>query len=220
MNLGNSIDDISNIRRNYKLSSLRRKDLNTDPFKQFSLWMTESIKADLLEPNAMVLSTCFENKPTSRSVLLKCFDQRGFIFYTNYKSRKSEQINSQPNVSLLFPWFEIERQVIINGPAKKITAKESKEYFDSRPIKSKIGAWVSKQSSVIESRKVLEEKLESVTSKFTNREINVPDFWGGYLVKPVEFEFWQGRENRLHDRFRYSNRKENDNSWTIERLSP
>ena len=213
---------ISNLRQDYKKSSMRRSEINDDPFIQFSAWINEAIDSDIVEPNAMVLGTSYKDKPSCRSVLLKSFDERGFVFFTNYLSNKAKEINLQSKVSILFPWYKIERQVIILGYADKISKEESNNYFKSRPRKSQLGAWVSQQSSTISSRTVLEEQMKKVNDQFKDIEIPIPDFWGGYRVKPNEFEFWQGRENRLHDRFHYKRKSINneDKNWRIKRLSP
>jgi pyridoxamine 5'-phosphate oxidase len=175
------------------------------------------VAAELVEPNAMVLSTTDGHRPSSRSVLLKAYDEKGFVFFTNYESRKAQDIAADPNVSLLFPWYPLERQVGILGRAERISAAESLAYFTSRPHGSRLGAWVSQQSAVINSRKFLEMKWDEMKRKFTDGEIPLPSFWGGIRVVPTEIEFWQGRENRLHDRFRYTR---SGDGWGIERLSP
>jgi pyridoxamine 5'-phosphate oxidase len=171
----------------------------------------------LVEPNAMVLGTTDGKRPSSRTVLLKAYDERGFVFFTNYESRKAREIASNGDVSLLFPWYPLERQVGILGRAERISAAESLAYFTSRPHGSRLGAWVSQQSSVVNSRKFLEMKWDEMKRKFADGEIPLPSFWGGIRVVPTEIEFWQGRENRLHDRFRYTR---SGDAWTIERLAP
>ena len=214
--------DISSLRRNYKQSGLHRSDLHPDPVEQFRCWFKEAIEGDLIEPNAMILGTSNGIQPSSRTVLLKAFDRRGFVFFTNYSSRKSNEISIQPNVSLLFPWYGLERQVIILGIAEKIGKVESLTYFNSRPLGSRIGAWVSQQSKVISSRKVLDMKWQEAKHRIRNGEIPLPKTWGGFRVSALEFEFWQGREQRLHDRFRYRLLKTvgSKPSWCIERLAP
>jgi len=209
--------DVAALRRSYTRDGLRRADLDADPFGQFRKWFGEAAAADLVEPNAMVLSTTDGKRPSSRSVLLKAYDERGFVFFTNYESRKAQDIAADPNVSLIFPWYPLERQVGILGRAERISPAESLAYFTSRPHGSRLGAWVSQQSSVITSRKLLEMKWEEMKRKFADGEVPLPSFWGGIRVVPTEIEFWQGRENRLHDRFRYTRA---GNSWTIERLAP
>ncbi len=210
--------DLAALRREYAREGLRRHDLADDPSAQFRRWFDEAVAATLVEPNAMVLSTTDGSRPSSRTVLLKAFDARGFVFYTNYESRKARDIAADPNVSLLFPWYPLERQVCILGEAVRISPAESLAYFASRPHGSRIGAWVSQQSSVISSRKLLEMKWDEMKRKFKQGEIPLPSFWGGFRVVPTEVEFWQGRENRLHDRFRYV--RAGGGAWTIERLAP
>ena len=207
------------MRQTYKDLSLDRDKLDSDPFNQFELWFGEADQAEPI-PNAMSLATvCQSGAPSLRTVLLKIFDKRGFIFFTNYKSKKAIQLSQNKNVAILFNWIALERQVVIEGKAEKIDTNESMKYFLSRPRGSQLGAWVSNQSSILSSREELEMKLEKIKSRFSEKTpIPVPDFWGGYRIKPVSFEFWQGRPNRLHDRFLYS--KINENSWGIKRLSP
>lgn len=209
---------LASLRREYTRSGLRRNDLAPDPFAQFRRWFSEAESSGLLEPNAMVLSTTDGHRPSSRTVLLKAMDERGFVFFTNYESRKARDISMNPRVSLLFPWLGLERQVTVLGEAERISTAESLAYFTSRPHGSRIGAWVSRQSSIITSRKLLELKWDEVKRKFARGEIPLPSFWGGFRVSPSEIEFWQGRENRLHDRFRYVQR--GAAGWTIERLAP
>ena len=209
--------NVAELRRNYTRDGLRRNDLDPDPVGQFRRWFTDAVAAELVEPNAMVLSTTDGRRPSSRTVLLKAYDERGFVFFTNYESRKARDIAAQAEVSLLFPWYPLERQVGLLGKAERINAAESLAYFASRPHGSRLGAWVSQQSTVINSRKLLEMKWEEVKRKFSEGEVPLPSFWGGFRVVPVEFEFWQGRENRLHYRFRYVR---SGASWAIERLAP
>lgn len=209
--------DVAELRRNYTRDGLRRNSLDPDPVGQFRRWFADAVAAELVEPNAMVLSTTDGRRPSSRTVLLKAYDERGFVFFTNYESRKARDIAAQAEVSLLFPWYPLERQVGLLGKAERISAAESLAYFASRPHGSRLGAWVSQQSTVITSRKLLEMKWEEVKRKFSEGEVPLPSFWGGFRVVPVEFEFWQGRENRLHDRFRYVR---NGDGWTVERLAP
>jgi len=206
------------IRQGYKDKGLDKEDLNTDPVIQFESWFEEAKKLEPI-PTAMSLSTVNNNgEPTLRTVLLKLFDKKGFIFFTNYKSRKADHITDNPNVAVLFNWVAMERQVSISGVAEKIKTKESIKYFMSRPRGSQLGAWVSDQSSVLSSRKILELKLEEIKRKFSDGEIPLPDFWGGYRIIPKTFEFWQGRPNRLHDRFIYS--KQSNELWKIDRIAP
>ena len=210
--------DIGELRRDYTQRGLDLADLNPDPFVQFELWFKQAQEADLLEPNALVLSTVSPaGAPYQRTVLLKYFDRDGFVFFTNYGSRKAQHMASNAQVSLLFPWYPLERQLAIAGTASKISAAESLRYFASRPRSSQLGAWVSQQSSIISSRQLLEMQFETMREKFLNREVPLPDFWGGYRVQPTSFEFWQGRPIRLHDRFLYSQAA---GQWAIARLSP
>ena len=210
--------DVASIRREYTRAGLRRADLKSDPVAQFRKWFDEAIAAQLVEPNAMVVSTTDGRRPSSRTVLLKACDERGFVFFTNYESRKARDIAANDHVSLLFPWYALERQLGILGRAERIGAAESLAYFASRPHGSRLGAWVSQQSSVITSRSLLEMKWNEMKRKFARGEVPLPSFWGGFRVVPSEFEFWQGRENRLHDRFRYT--RQDDGAWRIERLAP
>ncbi|MBO3459896.1 pyridoxamine 5'-phosphate oxidase [Aetokthonos hydrillicola Thurmond2011] len=211
--------DIENLRQNYTKTGLRRQDLKDDPFEQFEILFQQACAADLLEPNAMILGTASaQAEPCLRTVLLKSFDKQGFIFFTNYESRKARQIQENPHVSLLFLWLPLECQIQIRGTAEKISTAETLKYFTTRPRGSQIGAWCSQQSTIISSRKLLEMQFEEMKQKFMNHEIPLPSFWGGYRVLPHSFEFWQGRPNRLHDRFLYS--RQDDGSWDIQRLAP
>ena len=210
--------DIGDYRREYLQGGLKREDLSESPFDQFETWFQQAMQADISDASAMTLATVsIDGKPTQRTVLLKLFDEKGFIFFTNYSSQKSQQITANPNVSLLFPWTQLERQIEINGTASKISTAESLKYFLSRPRGSQLGAWASAQSSPINSRQVLESQLQKIKSKFTQGEIPLPDFWGGYRVIPETIEFWQGGANRLHDRFEYT---KTDTGWAIKRLQP
>lgn len=212
--------DISQLRRHYTKDGLHRKDLLDDPFEQFKFWFGQAIEAELLEPNAMTLATSTnEGYPTQRTVLLKNFDERGFVFFTNYGSKKAKQIELHPNVSLLFPWIALERQVIVTGKTEKIPRSETLKYFVTRPLESQLGAWASTQSGVISSKKMLQMKFAEVKEKFKNGKVPVPSSWGGYRVNPLTIEFWQGGSGRLHDRFFYSRETENED-WKIERLAP
>lgn len=212
-------DVIKDLRINYSINELLEKNVSENPFDQFNFWFQEALESQIREPNAMVLSTIFENKPQSRIVLLKGLENGGFVFYTNYKSNKGKEITDNPNACINFFWDLLERQVRINGRIEKITEDESNDYFWSRPLGSQIGAWVSDQSELIESREILDEKLVYYTDKFKGLEkIPRPAHWGGFKLVPDSIEFWQGRSSRLHDRIRY--RLESDNSWVIERLSP
>jgi len=210
--------DISDLRREYMYAGLSRDELDEDPVVQFENWFLDAQTNGLENANAMSLATADANgMPSLRTVLLKAFDQKGFVFYTNYGSRKAREIALNPQAALLFHWLEFDRQVKIQGPVSKISTAESIRYFASRPRGSQIGAWCSEQSSPVGSRTLLMQAYESMKHKFADGEIPLPDFWGGYRVEPVSIEFWQGRENRLHDRFEY---RRDGNSWKIQRLAP
>ena len=210
--------DLSDFRREYTGHGLNREDLDADPIRQFEVWFRQATELGLHEPNAMSLATVDPlGRPLLRTVLLKYFDTAGFVFFTNYESRKAKHIAENPNVSLLFPWITVERQVIVQGRAEKISTAESLRYFVSRPRDSQLGAWVSQQSSVVSSRKLLLQKLHEISEKFRAGEIPLPSFWGGYRVVPETVEFWQGGPARLHDRFFYEKK---DGAWAVERLSP
>lgn len=210
--------DLTNFRKEYSDRGLKRAELDSDPVLQFSKWFAQAIEFQVHEPNAMTLATVDSTlTPHQRTVLLKQFDSNGFVFFTNYTSRKARHIAQNPGVSLLFPWLILERQVIIRGRAEKISPQESLEYFLTRPRESQIGAWVSDQSEIIPSREFLTQKLEEIRTRFADDEISLPPFWGGYRVIPESYEFWQGGPARLHDRFLY----EYDTvEWNISRLSP
>ena len=209
--------DLTKLRIELRKRGLSRSNLNNDPVKQFSLWFTEAIDSGIVEPSAMSLATMDESEIGIRTVLLKYFDDKGFVFYTNYKSKKSRQIETRPEAALLFSWLTLERQIKIVGSVEKVSSLESIKYFASRPKDSQIGAWASKQSTTISSRDILQSQFESMKQKFSSGEVPLPDFWGGYRVIPRTIEFWQGRESRLHDRFVYQRNKD---GWTISRLSP
>lgn len=211
--------NLSEMRRNYAEQSLDLADLQPSPFAQFDHWMRQAIESQLLEPNAMSLATVGPGgQPTLRTVLLKGFDENGFVFYTNYGSAKAREIAGNPQVAILFQWLPLERQVSVTGRAEKISAAESLKYFLSRPRESQIGAWASQQSEIITTRSILEGKFAEMKAKFVSGQIPLPSFWGGYRVTPASFEFWQGRPNRLHDRFRYAQDAGTD--WKISRLMP
>ncbi len=211
--------DLTALRAKYTTRGLDIKDLNPNPFSQFELWFKQAMEADLLEPNAFSLATVGNDMmPSIRTVLLKIFDEKGFVFFTNYKSHKAKQIEENPKAAALFAWLDLERQVKIEGSIEKISKTESLKYFLSRPKGSQIGAWVSHQSKVISSRSLLEQKFDEIRRKFVKGEVPFPDFWGGYIIKPTKIEFWQGGQDRLHDRFVYE--LQNDNAWTISRLAP
>lgn len=211
--------DATSMRREYRKKGLDIKDLNQDPLKQFELWFQQALDANIREPNAFSLATVGDSKiPSIRTVLLKIFDEKGFVFFSNYKSKKAIDIEQNPYVGALFPWLDLDRQVKIEGRVEKISTKDSLKYFLSRPKGSQIGAWVSHQSEVISSRALLEAKFDEIKNKFVNGEVPFPSFWGGYLIKPEKIEFWQGGENRLHDRFEYSLNENKE--WIISRLAP
>jgi pyridoxamine 5'-phosphate oxidase len=212
--------DLSEYRKSYEKSALMEDSISDNPLQLFQKWFYEVEKSDRLdEPNAMTVSTIgLDGFPKSRVVLLKKYTHEGFIFYSNYNSEKGEAIAKNPNVCISFFWPNLERQVIIKGTAEKLAENLSDGYFESRPEGSKLGALVSDQSSVIPSRAVLEEKLQQLEKEYKDKEIERPEHWGGYLVKPVSMEFWQGRPNRLHDRIRYS--QTSDFDWKMERLAP
>jgi pyridoxamine 5'-phosphate oxidase len=206
-------------RSEYARGELRRDSLKPSPFDQFALWLTEAMEAKVIEPNAMSLATAgADQRPLVRTVLLKSYDERGFVFFTNFESRKARQIAENPNVSLLFPWLALERQVIVCGAAEKVSTAEALAYFVTRPRGSQLGAWVSAQSSVITTRALLEEKWAEMKRKFGEGAVPLPSFWGGYRVAPREIEFWQGRASRLHDRFLYT--RQPGGAWSIDRLAP
>ncbi|MFT6882318.1 MAG: pyridoxamine 5'-phosphate oxidase [Marinoscillum sp.] len=210
--------DLTSLRQDYTKASLDTDSVSPSPFDQFQLWFQQALSGGILEPNAMVLGTSDAvGNVSQRTVLLKAFDQKGFVFYTNYKSRKAQQISVNGKVSILFPWYELERQVAIAGTAEKVSTQESMTYFLSRPHGSQLGAWVSHQSKVITSRSILEQKLSEMKAKFKEGNLPFPDFWGGYRIVPTSLEFWQGRSSRLHDRIVY---ERNEDSWDIKRLAP
>jgi len=210
---------ISSIRRDYQLKSLSESDVASEPIKQFSIWWDEAISAEIDEVNAMTLSTIrTDGAPSSRIVLLKGYDEGGFVFFTNYESNKGKQINHNSSVALLFFWKELERQVRIQGVCHRISAAESDAYFHSRPAGSQLGAWASPQSQVIEAREILEARTAELKLQYQGLTIPRPPHWGGFRVVPTEVEFWQGRSNRLHDRIFYISNAAD--SWKIERLAP
>ncbi len=205
-------------RREYDYGKLTRESLLDNPFEQFKLWMDQALEAGIQDPTAMSVATVDSSgKPWQRMVLLKEFDQRGFVFYTNLGSRKAKDIEGNPQVSLHFPWLQLDRQVIVGGRAERLSTVDVMKYFLSRPKGSQLAAWASKQSSRINSRQALETQFAQVKEKFSKGEIPLPDFWGGYRVVPEEIEFWQGGEQRLHDRFSYGL---DNGDWEISRLSP
>ncbi len=211
---------LSNLREDYKSEILEIKDLEENPFSQFHHWFQDAIKAGVREPNAMTLSTCSpEGRPSARVVLLKDYSEAGFTFFTNYESRKGRELSANPYAALVFLWLDLQRQVRVEGRVEKIDPVESESYFQSRPRGSQMGAWASPQSQVLGSRDDLEKKVRKVEKRFANAEkIPLPDFWGGYILKPEMIEFWQGQSSRLHDRMRYTQNQ--DGGWQIDRLAP
>lgn len=210
--------DLSDLREEYKNATLTPEEMCTHPNAQFDRWFKEAQQAALLEPNAMSLATANkEGMPSIRTVLLKYFDENGFVFYTNYHSRKAKEMKDNPNVALLFSWLPLQRQIRIEGRVEKVSTMESVSYFQKRPRKSQIGAWVSQQSEVIHSRQLLLNQFEKMKNKFKNGEVPLPDSWGGYRIVPHQIEFWQGRESRLHDRVLYTIE---NGEWTKQLLAP
>lgn len=215
-----SREDIAAMRRQYGEHGLVEGELPKNPIELFNTWLTQAAENEIVvEANAMVLSTEVDNQPTSRTVLLKDLTQAGFTFFSNYESNKGKQISENKNVSLLFPWYPMERQVIVIGSATKIARQDSEKYFATRPRTSQIGAWASEQSTELSSRQELEAKFKELENKFAQEKvIPTPPYWGGYIVDPISIEFWQGRYSRLHDRIRYV--REKNNNWQIKRLNP
>jgi pyridoxamine 5'-phosphate oxidase len=210
-------ESLDNLRKDYTKDSFTEKTALKNPFEQFKLWFDDAVNYPMMEPNAMALSTVnSEGKPSSRIVLLKRYDENGFVFFTNYESRKGKELEKNPYASLLFYWDKLERQIRIEGITEKISIVESEDYFQSRPYESRLGAWASKQSEVLPSRFTLIREVAKLLVKYPAK-VPLPPFWGGYRLKPDMFEFWQGRPSRLHDRIRYSYR---GGLWVIERLYP
>lgn len=210
--------DVASLRNEYAKMELNQNSCESSPYNQFEKWFDEAIKADILEPNAMVLSTAnLKGAPSQRTVLLKGFDQTGFTFYTNYASRKGKEIASNSQVSILFPWYALERQIIISGTIEKTSREDAETYFHSRPRGSQLGAYVSNQSETLTDRNEIERKLEALEKEFEGKKIPLPENWGGYEIIPHRFEFWQGRKSRLHDRIQY---ELENNIWKTSRLSP
>lgn len=210
---------LEDFRREYTQGGLNRDDLAVNPLDQFARWMEQTIKSGMPDPNAMTVATVdASGQPSQRIVLLKHLDEKGFVFYTNLNSRKAQELKQNPKVSLHFPWFFLERQVKVCGIVEPLSSTEVLKYFVSRPRESQLGAWASYQSRPISSRALLMQQFESMKNKFAKGEIPVPDFWGGFRVKPHQIEFWQGGSHRLHDRFQYT--LQPDASWSIERLEP
>ncbi len=217
---GDKAMSLEDTRREYQYGRLTRASLRPSPFDQFRLWLQQATDAAIQDPTAMVLATVADSGlPSQRTVLLKHVDHNGFVFYTNMESRKALEIVANTRVSLLFPWFQLDRQVMIGGIARPLARAEIEEYFVTRPRESQLAAWASQQSRTLESRAVLEKQYAEIQKKFAGLDVSAPDFWGGYRVTPREFEFWQGGENRLHDRFRYL-LDESGPDWTVTRLAP
>ena len=213
------VDHVARLRKEYTRAGLKESDAAPDPIAQFRRWFGEALAADLHEPNAMTLASATpDGRPSARVVLLKGFDERGFAFYTNYEGRKGRELEDNPRCALVFYWGELERQVRVEGRASRVSEEESDGYFKSRPRGSRLGAWVSEQSRPVESRDALEKRLRGLEAEYEGREVPRPHFWGGYRVEPEVIEFWQGRENRLHDRLVY--RRSEGGGWRRERLQP
>jgi pyridoxamine 5'-phosphate oxidase len=209
--------DIADLRREYTLAGLRRAELHADPVEQFRHWFQQAVAAAVPEPNAMALATVdATGQPSSRVVLLKTVDERGFVFYTNYESRKGREIEANPKAALTFFWAGLERQVCIRGSCSRVSREESDAYYQSRPLGNRLGAWVSRQSSAVANREFLERRLDEIRAQHGENP-PLPPYWGGYVLRPLTIDFWQGRPNRLHDRFLYTR---DDAGWRIERLSP
>ena len=215
--MSDSTQWFESLRISYEQGELNESDVNHNPIQQFNIWLQEAIANLVSEPNAMVLATANKNgEPSARNVLLKSADEKGFIFFSNKQSDKAKDLAENPQATLLFSWLSQHRQVIVKGKVFEISREESNEYFQTRPYGSRISAWVSNQSQVIKNREVLEQKVKEFMDKYP-KEVPMPDYWGGYILKPESVEFWQGRPSRLHDRIRFTKK---ENSWIIERISP
>jgi len=211
--------DLGDLRREYITKGITRNDLDSCPFKQFDVWFSQAQQSEINDPSAFSLATASASgQPTLRTVLLKLFNENGFVFFTNYNSKKGQQLDENTQVAMLFPWLLLERQIKITGTAEKISVEQSVKYFASRPRGSQLGAWISEQSDPLQSRKVLEDKFAQALQDLSGKDVPMPKSWGGYKVAPTSIEFWQGRENRLHDRFRYDLSEASD--WGITRLEP
>lgn len=216
---GSREPSIADLRREYTRAGLDESAVDPDPIVQFHRWLTEALSAHLPEPNAMTLATAgADGQPAARTLLIKGYDARGFVFYTGYESRKGQELAENPRAALVFYWAELERQVRVAGRVERVSREESERYFRDRPLGSQLGAWASRQSQVIASRAVLEERWRALAAEFGDGPIPLPPTWGGYRVVPSAIEFWQGRPSRLHDRLRYA--LQPDDTWRIERLSP
>lgn len=220
MNLPPStVPDVAAMRRQYNLGALREADMQADPIAQFTAWFRDAVSAPIVDPSAMSLATAgADGRPLVRSVLLKNYDARGFVFYTNLESRKARQLKENPHAALLFPWLLLERQVIVTGAVERLSTVDAVKYFMSRPRDSQLSAWASKQSAPISSRQVLELEWAALKRKFASGDVPMPDFWGGFRVVPETIEFWQGGPDRLHDRIQYT--RDPAHGWKIGRLAP
>ncbi len=211
--------DLSLFREEYLKETLHRSNLAATPAKQFDIWFKQALESGIDEPNAMSIATSTPlGAPSLRTVLLKYYDERGYVFFTNYKSRKAQEMEANPQVCMMLPWLNLERQIIVYGKAEKISRTETLKYFLTRPRESQLGAWVSHQSKAISARKLMLMKLAELKNKFAHGEVPLPDFWGGYRIVPTQMEFWQGGAGRVHDRFMYS--LQADGSWSLHRLQP
>lgn len=210
--------ELYNFRKDYKLDSLSKEEMDKNPIVQFEKWMKQAIAYKITEPNAMTIATATpDGKPSARVVLLKSFNQKGFVFYTNYQSRKGMELDKNPNACIVFDWHLMERQVRIEGIAQKVSPEESDHYFNSRPESSRLGAWISPQSSFIDNRQELEDRKVKIENMFKDKPVSRPPYWGGYILEPHTIEFWQGRQSRLHDRLIYI---KTEDEWILRRLAP
>jgi pyridoxamine 5'-phosphate oxidase len=212
-------ENVADLRKEYTRSGLHEADMHADPIEQFAAWFRDAAEAGIYEPNLMTLSTATrEGRPSVRTMLLKGFDAGGFVFYTNYDSRKGRELVENPFAAIVFWWDRLERQVVVEGPVRPTSGEEADAYFQVRPRGSQIGAWASQQSRVIASREILEERAAEIEARYADRDVPRPAYWGGFLIVPERIEFWQGRPSRLHDRIHYV--RGADGSWTMERLNP